>query len=92
MYDRLEIVLLRALDNATAGYGFMELGSDVVDGELQLFSLNFDIIAHEMGHLVLYSEVGLPDLDAIEGEFFGFHGSGADLVALITSLHFFDSS
>jgi hypothetical protein len=87
-YDRLEIALLRALNNATAGYGFMELGSDVVDGELQLFSLNFDIIAHEMGHLVLYSEIGLPDLDAIEGEFFGFHESGADLVALLTSLHF----
>jgi hypothetical protein len=87
-YDRLEVVLLRALNNATAGYGFMELGSDIFDGEVQLFSLNFDIIAHEMGHLILYSELGLPDLDAIEGEFFGFHESGADLVALITALHF----
>ena len=55
-YDRLEIVLLRALANATAGYGFMELGSDVVDGDRRLFSLNFDIIAHEMGHLFLYSQ------------------------------------
>lgn len=87
-YDRLEIVLLRALDNATAGYGFMELGSDVIDGGLRLFSLNFDIVAHEMGHLILYSEVGLPNLDALEGEFFGFHECGADLVALITALHF----
>lgn len=87
-YDRLEIVLLRALRNATAGYGFMELGSNVIDGDVHLFSLNFDIIAHEMGHLVLYSEVGLPDLDAWESEFFGFHESGADLVALISVLHF----
>jgi len=87
-YDWLEIVLLRALGNATAGYGFMELGSDVVDGDLQLFSLNFDIIAHEMGHLILYSEVGLPNLNALAGEFFGFHECGADLVALITVLHF----
>jgi hypothetical protein len=87
-YDRLEIVLLRALANATAGYGFVELGSDVVDGDVQLFSLNFDIIAHEMGHLILYSEIGLPDLNAIEGEFFGFHECVADLVALITVLHF----
>jgi hypothetical protein len=87
-YDRLEIVLLHALENATAGYGFMELGSQVVDGQRQLFSLNLDILAHEMGHLILYSQIGLPDLDAIEGEFFGFHESGADLVALITVLHF----
>jgi hypothetical protein len=87
-YPRLEIVLLRALENATAGYGFMELGSEVVDGDLQLFSLNFDIVAHEMGHLILYSQIGLPDLDAVEGEFFGFHECGADLVALITALHF----
>ena len=87
-YDQLEIVLLRALANATAGYGFMELGSDVVDGDRRLFSLNFDIIAHEMGHLFLYSQVGLPDPDALEGEFFGFHECGADVVALITVLHF----
>jgi hypothetical protein len=87
-YDRLEIVLLRTLTNATAGYGYIELGSDLVDGEVQLFSLNFDIIAHEMGHLLLYSEIGLPNLDALEGEFFGFHECGADLVALITALHF----
>jgi hypothetical protein len=87
-HDRLEIVLLRALENATAGYGFMELGSDLVDGDLRLFSLNFDVIAHEIGHLILYSEIGLPNLDAVEGEFFGFHECGADLVALITALHF----
>jgi hypothetical protein len=87
-YEQLEIVLLRALANATAGYGFMELGSDVVDGDRRLFSLNFDIIAHEMGHLFLYSQVGLPELDAFEGEFFGFHECGADVVALITVLHF----
>jgi hypothetical protein len=87
-HDRLEIVLLHALENATAGYGFMELGSEVVDGDRQLYSLNFDIVAHEMGHLILYSQIGLPDLDALEGEFFGFHECGADLVALITLLHF----
>jgi hypothetical protein len=87
-YDRLEVSLLRPLDNATAGYGFLEIGSEVVDDVLQLFSLNFDIVAHEMGHLILYSQVGLPDLAAFDGEFFGFHESGADVVALIGALHF----
>jgi hypothetical protein len=87
-HERLEIVLLRALRNATAGYGFMELGAEVADARVQLFSLNFDVIAHEMGHLLLYAAIGLPDLEALEGEFFGFHESGADLAALITGLHF----
>ena len=88
-YRRLEISLLRDLDNATAGYGFMELGSHIDrECDVQLFSLNFDIIAHEIGHLIIYSEVGLPRLDAIEGEYFGFHESAADLSALVSVLHF----
>ena len=57
-------------------------------GDLQLFSLNFDIIAHEMGHLILYSEVGLPDLGRNRGRVFRVPRVGADLVALITALHF----
>ena len=36
--------LLRALENATAGYGFMELGAHVTGpGSSLPFSLNFDI-------------------------------------------------
>jgi hypothetical protein len=87
-YRRLEISLLRDLDNATAGYGFMELGANFAGGKAQLFSLNFDIIAHEIGHLIIYSELGLPRLDQIEGEYFGFHESAADLCALVSVLHF----
>lgn len=87
--ERLEIVLLPPLQNATAGYGFIELGSEARRGDgVHLFSLNFDIIAHEMGHLILYSELGRPNLATPEGEFFGFHECGADLIALISTLHF----
>jgi hypothetical protein len=88
-HDRLEVSLLRDLDNATAGYGFMELGSSFIgEGGGQPFSLSFDTIAHEFGHLIIYSEVGLPAENAIEGEYFGFHESAADLVALVAVLHF----
>lgn len=88
-YPRLEISILRELDNATAGWGFMELGSHFTeDGEALPLSLNFDVVAHELGHLIIYSEVGLPVLDAVEGEYFGFHESAADLVALVAALHF----
>jgi len=88
-YERLEIVLLRHFDNATAGYGYMEFGTAITeDGEISPFSLNFDIIAHEVGHLIIFSLLGVPDLDRIDGEFFAFHESAADIVTLISSLHF----
>jgi hypothetical protein len=87
-YDRLEIALLPHLANATAGYGFVELGAlGPGDGGPALFSLSFDVIAHELGHLFMYREIGLPDLAGVEDEFFGFHESAADLVALVSVLH-----
>jgi hypothetical protein len=88
-YQRLEISLLRTVDNAFAGFGFLEVGAHITDaGECQPFSLNFDVLAHEVGHLIIYSEVGLPVPELIEGEYYGFHESAADLVALLALLHF----
>ena len=87
-FDRLEVVLLRDLDNAYAGYGSMEIGSHFAQsGAVYPFSLNFDVLTHEVGHLIIYSEVGLPSTDTIEGEYLGFHESAADLVALLSMLH-----
>lgn len=87
-YERLEITLIPHLDNATAGYGFMELGAlGPADGGPALFSLSFDVIAHEFGHLFMYREIGLPDLAGMDDEFFGFHEAAADLVALVAALH-----
>ena len=59
--ERLEIVpLIRAWDNAQSGFGFLELGeSDDADSRY-CYGLNFDTIAHEVGHLVLFGELGLP--------------------------------
>jgi hypothetical protein len=87
-YDRLEITLIPHLDNATAGYGFMELGALGPAGGPAPFSLSFDVIAHELGHLLMYREIGLPDLLGVDDEFFGFHEAAADLVALVSVLHF----
>jgi hypothetical protein len=88
-HPRLELSLLPHLDNARAGYGFMEIGAHFSQtGEVRPFSLNFDVLAHELGHLIIYSEVGLPALEAIQGEYFGFHESAADLTALVAALHF----
>lgn len=87
-YDRQELTILHSLENAYSGYGFIEMGGDRTTGTLQPFALNFDVIAHEMGHAIIYSEIGVPDPENVTGEYFGFHESAADLVALISSLHF----
>ncbi|MEX3011162.1 hypothetical protein [Hoeflea sp. TYP-13] len=87
-YDRLELTILPSLENAYSGYGFLEMGGDRKHGGYKPFSLNFDVIAHEVGHAIIYSEVGVPDPARTTGEYFGFHESAADLVALISSLHF----
>ncbi|WP_136657657.1 hypothetical protein [Nitratireductor sp. XY-223] len=87
-YDRLELTILPSLENAYSGYGFLEMGGDRKHGRYKPFSLNFDVIAHEVGHAIIYSEVGVPDPSGATGEYYGFHESAADLVALISSLHF----
>ncbi len=87
-YDRLELTILPSLENAYSGYGFLEMGGDRKHGGFKPFSLNFDVIAHEVGHAIIYSEIGVPDPAAATGEYFGFHESAADLVALVSSLHF----
>lgn len=87
-YDRVELTILPSLENAYSGYGFIEMGGDSKNGGYKPFSLNFDVIAHEVGHAIIYSEVGVPDPQNVTGEYFGFHESAADLVALISSLHF----
>jgi hypothetical protein len=84
-FKRLEVLAETSLDNAQAGYGFMEVGAHHdKDGLVTPFALNFDVIAHELGHLIIYGTIGVP-VDAIEGEYFGFHECAADLVALIAA-------
>ena len=88
-FERLELTILPSLNNAHAGYGYMEVGAYHTDAGTALpYALNFDVIAHETGHLVIYSLVGVPDPAAQRGEYFGFHESAADLSALIAALHF----
>ncbi len=88
-FDRLEVVLLPSLNNAQVGYGYMEVGAaHRAEGTLLPFALNFDVIAHELGHLIIYSTLGIPNKRAAQGEYFGFQESAADITALIAALHF----
>ncbi len=88
-FERLEVVVLPELDNALMGYGFMEIGyHQEPSGDVRPFTLNFDVLAHEVGHSIIYSEIGLPTVETQQGEYFGFHESAADIVALLSALHF----
>ena len=88
-YDRLEIGPVADFDNAQAGYGFLEVGQyRIASGAKVPFILNFDIIAHEVGHLIVSAEIGQPIDRYANGEYYGFHESMADLVGLIASAHF----
>jgi len=76
-------------DNAHAGIGFIETGGRVNnEGRYNSFALNFDVLAHEVGHTLLFSEMGIPSFDTLTAQFLAFHESMSDMVALISSLHF----
>lgn len=89
LYERLELIPEVHWDNAHSGFGFIEMGYRAnEEGEVQVFALNFDVVAHELGHSIIYSKVGSPRPDTESPEYFGFQESAADITALIAALHF----
>jgi hypothetical protein len=87
--DRLELIPVVDWDNAQCGYGFIEAGFARVAGiRSHPFCLDFDVLAHELGHAFMYSLLGLPPLNRISAEYFAFHESAADCTAMISLLHF----
>ncbi len=58
-YERLEIIPWVDWNNAQSGYGYLELGRERgIDGRNHPYALNFDVIAHEVGHAILFSLFG----------------------------------
>lgn len=88
-FDRLEISILPDWDNAQFGYGYLEVGSQFErDGSVLPFSLDFDIIAHEVGHAIAYSVLGVPGPGTEYPEYLGFQEAFADCVSLVAAMHF----
>lgn len=88
-YPSLELIPLVDWQNAQSGAGFLETGRwPDAGGGWQPFCLNHDIVAHEVGHTILFSAIGVPGRAAPDAEFLGFHESFSDLIALIGALHF----
>lgn len=87
--SRLEIIPhIADWDNAQSGFGFVEFGESEPARVTSRFALNFDSVAHEMGHLILLSELGLLEGDGAGSEFFAYHEAVADFASLLGLLHF----
>jgi hypothetical protein len=92
-FRRLEMIPHVDWDNAQFGWGYMECGEGADDQGIERpFALNFDVLAHETGHGLLYSLVGMPSPNigphALTAGFRGLHESAADCVAMLAALHF----
>jgi hypothetical protein len=87
-YERLEIVPHLVWNNSQSGYGFLEMGEDESREDGIPYALNFDAIAHETGHLVLLSTLGVPSTGNPTSDFLAYHEAIADFISLIGLLHF----
>lgn len=88
-YPRAELVPLIEWNNAHSGYGFIEMGfARPEEPDPQPFCLNFDVLAHELGHAFIYALVGTPPEGQVSAEYLAFHESAADCVAMIAVLDF----
>ena len=86
---QLELIATVDWNNAHSGPGFVETGTRLnARGEPNHFCLNLDVVAHELGHAIVFSKVGVPTPGRLTAQYLAFHETMADLVALITALHF----
>jgi hypothetical protein len=89
LYPILELIPQVDWDNAQSGPGFLETGARRNQaGALQPFCMNFDVVAHEMGHTILFAEIGVPPPQLLSSEFLAFHEAISDIMALVAMMHF----
>jgi hypothetical protein len=92
VYERLEVIAHLPWHNAQSGMGFMELGEPESEDINWPFALNFDIVAHETGHLILLGILGPPPAINFENpsrsDLLAFHEAFADLSSKLSLLHF----
>ncbi|TPE49914.1 hypothetical protein [Amaricoccus solimangrovi] len=88
-FDKLEVLALSAWNNAHMGYGYLEAGEcPLEDGTTADYALDFDVLAHEVGHAIMMSFAGEVPAQAQTAEYGAFHEASADWAALVASMHF----
>lgn len=88
-YRQLELVPVVEWNNAHSGYGFIETGyARPNEANRQPFCLNFDVLAHELGHAFMYALLGTPPANQLNAQYLALHESAADCVAMVAVLHF----
>jgi hypothetical protein len=88
-FPRLELVPRVRWGNAHSGAGYLETGRLWSrNGVPQDMCLNFSIIGHEVGHIILFSVLGAPEEGHLTGAFLALHEAFADMVAAISVLYF----
>jgi hypothetical protein len=87
-YERLEVIANVPWNNAQSGFGFLELGEDDSQDPPFPYALNFDVIAHEVGHLALFSILGYPQVTRPTADYFAYHEAAADFISLLGLLSF----
>jgi len=74
-------------DTAWSGEGFLEFGFAHRDPP-QPYCENLDVVAHEVGHIILKRVIGAAPEGRLEFERRSHDEAGADLVSLVSILHF----
>ena len=74
--------------NAWSGNGFVEFGFPHFPDRRYRFCENFEVVAHETGHLIMKSAIGTMPDDEKSLQHRAHEEGAADLVALVTTLHF----
>lgn len=87
-YRHLEIIPFIESDNGWSGDGFIEFGFRKKRAHAGPLAEDFDIVAHEMGHLIFKSIVGSPPEDKRTFVYRAHEESSADFVSLVAALHF----
>lgn len=86
-YSRLEVIPRVLLEkNAVSKFGYIECGFKNPKTRFGPYCQNFDVVAHEVGHMILKDVIGNPPYRTVV--FRAHEEAAADLVAMIALLHF----
>ncbi len=86
-YPRLEVIPRVLLEkNAVSKLGYIECGFKNPKTRFGPYCQNFDVVAHEVGHIILKDVIGNPPYRTVALR--AHEEAAADLVAMIALLHF----